>query len=115
LGKQHVIFETIHPFDDGNGRTGRIILSYLLMSAGYPPVILKGDDENKKKYYKTLEQADDVLRKLTTLPFSSPKCLGVYGNFFVRGSYVGELESQHRQDFNATSGGERRDETQGCK
>jgi len=96
LGKQHVIFETIHPFDDGNGRTGRIILSYLLMSAGYPPVILKGDDENKKKYYKTLEQADDVLRKLTTLPFSSPKCLGVYGNFFVRGSYFRESKRELR-------------------
>ena len=70
LAKQHVIFETIHPFDDGNGRTGRIILNYLLISAGYPPVILKGDDENKTKYYKALEQADYVLRKLTALPFS---------------------------------------------
>ncbi len=70
LAKQHVIFETIHPFDDGNGRTGRIILNYLLISAGYPPVILKGDDENKNKYYKALEQADYVLRKLTALPFS---------------------------------------------
>jgi Fic family protein len=70
LAKQHVILETVHPFDDGNGRTGRIILNYLLISAGYPPVILKGDDENKKKYYKALEQADYVLRKLTALPFS---------------------------------------------
>src|SRR4030043_1671727 len=70
LAQQHVIFETIHPFDDGNGRTGRIILNYLLISAGYPPVILKGDDENKNKYYKALEQADNVLRKLTEIPFS---------------------------------------------
>lgn len=70
LAKQHVIFETIHPFDDGNGRTGRIILNYLLISAGYPPVILKGDEENKKKYYKALEQADYVLRRLTEIPFS---------------------------------------------
>lgn len=70
LAKQHVIFETIHPFDDGNGRTGRIILNYLLISAGYPPVILKGDDENKKKYYKSLEQGDSVLRRLTEIPFS---------------------------------------------
>jgi len=70
LAKQHVIFETIHPFDDGNGRTGRIILNYLLISAGYPPVILKGDDENKNRYYKALEQADYVLRELTAIPFS---------------------------------------------
>jgi Fic family protein len=70
LAKQHVLFEAIHPFNDGNGRTGRIILNYLLISAGYPPVILKGDEENKKKYYKALEQGDSVLRRLTEIPFS---------------------------------------------
>jgi len=70
LAKQHVVFETIHPFDDGNGRTGRIILNYLLISAGYPPVILKGDEENKTKYYKALEQGDDFFRKLTARQFS---------------------------------------------
>lgn len=70
LAKQHVLFEVIHPFDDGNGRTGRIILNYFLISAGYPPVILKGDEENKKKYYKALEQGDSVLRRLTEIPFS---------------------------------------------
>jgi Fic family protein len=70
LAKQHVLFEAIHPFNDGNGRTGRIILNYFLISAGYPPVILKGDEENKKKYYKALEQGDSVLRRLTEIPFS---------------------------------------------
>jgi Fic family protein len=70
LARQHVLFEAIHPFDDGNGRTGRIILNYLLISAGYPPVILKGDEENKKKYYKALEQGDSVLRGLTEISFS---------------------------------------------
>jgi Fic family protein len=70
LAKQHVLFEAIHPFNDGNGRTGRIILNYFLISAGYPPVILKGDEENKKKYYRALEQGDSVLRRLTEIPFS---------------------------------------------
>jgi Fic family protein len=70
LARQHVLFETVHPFDDGNGRTGRIILNYLLISGGYPPVILKGDEENKKKYYRALEQGDSVLRRLTEIPFS---------------------------------------------
>jgi Fic family protein len=70
LGTQHVLFETIHPFEDGNGRTGRIILNYFLISAGYPPVILKGDEENKKKYYKALEEADSVLKELTEIAFS---------------------------------------------
>ena len=62
--------EAPNDFNDGNGRTGRIILNYLLISAGYPPVILKGDEENKKKYYKALEQGDSVLRSLTEISFS---------------------------------------------
>jgi len=72
MARQHILFETIHPFDDGNGRTGRIIINYLLISVGYPPIILKGDDENKKKYYDALEQGDHVLGKLTQVPFSRP-------------------------------------------
>lgn len=80
LAKQHVLFETIHPFDDGNGRTGRIILNYFLVSAGYPPVILKGDEENKKKYYKALEQGDSVLRRLTEIPFSRQEARNVLEN-----------------------------------
>jgi Fic family protein len=69
LAKQHILFETIHPFDDGNGRTGRIFLNYILISSGYPPIILKGDDESKKTYYKALEQGDYVLRNLTAAQF----------------------------------------------
>ena len=37
----HQKFENIHPFADGNGRTGRIILCYMLMKKGYPPVIIR--------------------------------------------------------------------------
>jgi Fic family protein len=69
LARQHILFETIHPFDDGNGRTGRIIINYLLISVGYPPIILKGDDENRTRYYKALEQGDVVFRELTQVPF----------------------------------------------
>ncbi|PST49677.1 hypothetical protein COO72_00075 [Bifidobacterium callitrichos] len=39
----HAMFENIHPFADGNGRTGRQILNFMLMSAGYQPVALKHD------------------------------------------------------------------------
>lgn len=37
----HQKFEKIHPFSDGNGRTGRIILCYMLMRKGYPPIIVR--------------------------------------------------------------------------
>jgi hypothetical protein len=38
----HIKFERIHPFNDGNGRTGRIILNYNLLSQGLAPVLITG-------------------------------------------------------------------------
>ena len=37
----HQKFEKIHPFSDGNGRTGRMIMCYMLMKKGYPPIIVR--------------------------------------------------------------------------
>jgi len=52
----HHRFVHIHPFIDGNGRTGRLLMNIFLMRAGYPlAVILKQD---RKKYYECLEMAD---------------------------------------------------------
>lgn len=52
----HAWFERIHPFVDGNGRVGRLILNFLLIQAGYPPaVILK---ETRPRYLDALAMAD---------------------------------------------------------
>lgn len=56
LASVHVHFEQIHPFLDGNGRTGRLLLNLILVRMGYPPAIIyKGD---RTRYLRALRRAD---------------------------------------------------------
>lgn len=55
---QHDLFEMIHPFEDGNGRVGRILTNYLFVSLGFPIITIKGDDQSKEKYYQALQESD---------------------------------------------------------
>ncbi len=52
----HYKYIRIHPFDDGNGRTARILMNFILMRFGYPPVIIETTD--KQNYFAVLRQAD---------------------------------------------------------
>ncbi len=54
--KFHYKFIRIHPFDDGNGRTARILMNFILMQFGFPPVIIKTED--KTNYFAALQFAD---------------------------------------------------------
>jgi Fic family protein len=56
LAELHSAFERIHPFLDGNGRTGRLVLNLLLVRLGFPPaIILK---QHRSAYLKALDKAD---------------------------------------------------------
>lgn len=48
----HAEFVRIHPFQDGNGRTARLLLNFMLMKAGYQPVIIEAKD--RPVYYESL-------------------------------------------------------------
>lgn len=52
----HAWFERIHPFVDGNGRTGRLVLNFMLLQRGYPPAVVQARDRNR--YLESLEIAD---------------------------------------------------------
>jgi Fic family protein len=52
----HYDFVRIHPFDDGNGRIARLLMNYVLIKKGLPPVIIK--DSDKKQYLAALNKAD---------------------------------------------------------
>lgn len=52
----HYRFIRIHPFYDGNGRTARILMNFILMKFGFPPVVIKTED--KQNYFSVLRLAD---------------------------------------------------------
>lgn len=60
----HAKFENIHPFADGNGRTGRLTMNYFLLLHNHPPIIIH--EEDRKVYYSALE-AWDERQELTPL------------------------------------------------
>ncbi len=69
IAKYHIEFEKIHPFEDGNGRTGRLLLNYELLKNDIPPVVIS--KEERVKYFEFLRNNDSTglaewLRDLST-------------------------------------------------
>lgn len=56
MAQLHCRFEQIHPFLDGNGRTGRLVLNLILVRLGYPPAIIY--KRHRGRYLKALRRAD---------------------------------------------------------
>ena len=54
----HHKFENIHPFFDGNGRTGRMLMNYILFNSGYPPSVIY--KKTRSDYLDALSSADSV-------------------------------------------------------
>lgn len=54
----HARFEGVHAFADGNGRCGRALMNYYLITHGHPPVVVY--EEDKSQYYKALDEYDET-------------------------------------------------------
>ncbi len=66
----HEKFERIHPFYDGNGRTGRMLVNLILIQNKLPPLIIKNKD--RKEYYKVLSVAHDANLTKTDIVLYKP-------------------------------------------
>lgn len=83
----HHKIEKIHPFMDGNGRTGRILMNYILLQHDYPPIIIT--KKNRTKYLDNLHKADECpINKMNEsysdlIGFSSTEYSGNYWNIFL--------------------------------
>jgi Fic family protein len=55
--RHHAWFERIHPFVDGNGRVGRLVLNFILIQSGYPPAVILATQ--RPRYLRALRTADD--------------------------------------------------------
>lgn len=78
----HHKFERIHPFSDGNGRTGRLLMNYILMKNKYPPIIIT--KKNRSEYLQALEFADkyENYSKLIQFLLNEYK-VGYWQNFII--------------------------------
>lgn len=56
IARAHGAFERVHPFIDGNGRAGRLLLNLLLVRFGYPPAVIQTRD--RARYLRALQRAD---------------------------------------------------------
>ena len=63
IAKFHLEFETVHPFCDGNGRIGRVLMNAQLLRFGFPEIIIR--DKEKKTYYASFTEYRDMKKAKT--------------------------------------------------
>lgn len=83
IAKFHLDFEATHPFIDGNGRIGRVIINYQLNRLGFPPIIVR--DKEKYFYYQAFDEYNNFQK---TKKMEKIISLGVMESLHKRMAYL---------------------------
>jgi Fic family protein len=62
IAEFHILFERIHPFADGNGRVGRLLMAYQAIQNNIVPPLIK--NESRDRYLKAINDKDELLKFL---------------------------------------------------
>ncbi len=83
IAKFHLEFESIHPFMDGNGRIGRVLINFQLQQLGFPPIIIR--NKEKRVYYNAFPEHE---RAGFAEPMSKLIALGLMESLHKRIAYL---------------------------
>lgn len=98
IAKFHLEFEFTHPFIDGNGRIGRVLINYQLIRAGFPPLIIR--NKGKQKYYDCFKEYESNKR---TKKMETILTLALLESFHKRIAYLQGGEIIRLSEYAETS------------